>query len=89
MTAGDLDDLKNPNVPISLEDMCLGERKLVLESCLKHFDCGLLEMYVLLTDDIVEIDLCSWSSRDLDTWREKLTPAVDIKLPYRKHILSQ
>ena len=59
------------------------ERKLVLESCLKHKTWGLLEMSVLLTSDIVEIDMTS-KDLNLDTWREQMAD-IDIKLKYEKH----
>ena len=40
------------------------ERKLVWESCLYTGSCGLLEMYILLTDDVVEFGMFSkdWCS---------------------------
>ena len=60
------------------------ERKLVLESCLKRNAWGLLEMYVLLTDNVVRFEMCS-EVLDLDTVREHLCPAVDIKLPYKQN----
>ena len=35
------------------------ERKLVLESCLHRGSSRLLEMYILLTDDVVEFNMIS------------------------------
>ena len=68
----------------------LMERKLVLESCLRRGSWGLLEMYILLTDDIVEFDVHPIKSvwEDLDdlvTAREQFSPAIDIKLDYKEH----
>ena len=45
---------------------------------------GLLEMYILLTEDVREVELCSWILY-LETMKEKGAPAVDIKLPYKQH----
>ena len=63
------------------------ERKLILESCLRSGRWGLLEMYILLTDDVVEINLehSQAMKTSLELLRELLSPAVDIKLDYRKH----
>ena len=60
------------------------ERKLVLKSCLKRDRWGLLEMYILLTDDIVELDMCTeyWN---LDKCREKLSPTINIKLDHERY----
>ena len=51
------------------------EGKLVLELCLKRRTWKLVEMYILLTDDIVEIDM-----RHVD-WRLDVFRAAGIKLP--------
>ena len=61
------------------------ERKLVLESCLANGSWGFLDMYVLLTNDIVEFDV-SIEAIDLER-RRKLTwsPAIDIKLNHKQH----
>ena len=66
------------------------ERKLVLESCLRRGSWGLLEMYILLTDDIVDFDdyptRVMWDDLDdLDRVHEQLAPAIDIKLYYEHH----
>ena len=61
------------------------ERNLVLESCLANDSWGLLDMYVILTDDIVEFDMRieSW---DLERRREiTWSPAIDIKLNHKQH----
>ena len=60
------------------------ERKLVLESCLQHKTWGLLEMSILLTNDIVEIDMIS-KDLNLDTSYKQMARAIDIKLKYEKH----
>ena len=61
------------------------ERKLVLESCLRCKAWGLLEMYVLLTDDVVELDQRheDWNL-PVDTVKELNShlPVNKIKLPY-------
>ena len=65
------------------------ERKLVLESCLNRGRWGLLEMYILLTDDIVEFDVIFLDpENDLDeliTIREAMAPDIDIRLDYKLH----
>ena len=62
------------------------ERKLILESCLRSGAWGLLEMYVLLTDDIVDLHVRPSGVWDnVDMMREQLAPAVDIKLNYTQH----
>ena len=68
------------------------ERNLVLESCLMSDSWGLLEMYVLLTDDRVEFDPYStnWilDSKHRRMKREQFfsaVQAVDIKLDYKEH----
>ena len=65
------------------------ERKLILESCLRHGTWGLLEMYTLLTYDVVDFDVHPfglWTDlEDLDRIYEQLTPVVDIKLHYKQH----
>ena len=63
------------------------ERKLVRESCLRSGRWGLLEMYILLTDDVGEINLVHNRTKktSLELLRELLSPDVDIKLDYRKH----
>ena len=68
----------------------LMERKLVLEACLRRGSWGLLEMYILLTDDIVEFDVHPTSGMwdDLDnlvTAREQLASAIGIKLDYKQY----
>ena len=61
------------------------ERKLVLESCLTSGRWGLLEMWILLTDDIVEFDGGRRKYGNLEAFWKKVTPAIDIKLDYREH----
>ena len=62
------------------------ERKLILESCLRSGAWGLLEMYILLTDDIVDLHVRRSGVWDnVDMMREQLAPAVDIKLNYTQH----
>ena len=62
------------------------ERKLILESCLRHGRWGLLEMYILLTDDVVDFDVHPFGLwTDLDRIYEQLTPVIDIKLYYKQH----
>ena len=63
------------------------ERKLVRESCLRSGRWGLLEMYILLTDDVVEISVLHKRTMkmSLEEMRELLAADVDIKLDYRKH----
>ena len=58
------------------------ERKLILESCLKCDSWGLLEMYTLLTEDIVEFEMIS-DDWNLDSLSEQLSPVIDIKLNYK------
>ena len=61
------------------------ERKLVLESCWAGDSWGLLDMYVLLTDDIVEFGMGSGlidlARKQELTW----SPATDIKLNHKQH----
>ena len=59
------------------------ERKLVLQSCLTGDSLELLEMYILLTVDVIEFDLRS-EDWDLDMKREQLYPDFDVKLDYYK-----
>ena len=63
------------------------ERKLVRESCLRSGRWGLLEMYILLIDDVVEISVLHKRTMkmSLEEMRELLAADVDIKLDYRKH----
>ena len=61
------------------------ERKFVLESGLASGRWGLLELCILLTNDVVEFDGGRRKYDYLETFREKLSPAIDIKLHYRKH----
>ena len=63
----------------------LGERKLVLESCLRYGSWGLLEMYILLTDHTVEFDVVEPRIWNLDAVLEQLSPTMDIKLDYMEH----
>ena len=60
------------------------ERKLVLQSCMNSDSWGLLEMFILLTDDIVEFDMLS-EGWDLDMECEHLGPDIDVKLDYLDH----
>ena len=57
------------------------ERKLVLDLCSKRRTWKLVEMYILLTDDIVEIDMrhVDW---ELDIFRD-----AEIKLPQNQHLV--
>ena len=57
------------------------ERKLVLDLCSKRRTWKLVEMYILLTDDIVEIDMrhVDW---ELDIFRD-----AEIKLPQNQHLI--
>ena len=61
------------------------ERKFVLESCLTSGQWGLLEMYILLTDDILEFDGGHKEYDYPEAFRERMAPAIDIKLYYRQH----
>ena len=61
------------------------ERKFVLDSCLTSGRWGLLEMYILLTDAVVEFDGGRRKDDYPETFREKLLPAINIKLDYRQH----
>ena len=58
------------------------QRKLVLELCLKRGEFGLLEMYILLTNDIIEFEGYS-DLRCLDTLRKQMS--IDIEIPCRQH----
>ena len=58
------------------------ERKLILESCLKCGSWGLLEMYTLLTEDILEFEMIS-DDWNLDSLREQLSPVIDILFNYK------
>ena len=62
------------------------ERKLVLKLCLERKTWKLLEMYILLTDDIVKFDM-----RYVDWRRDMLGQlnmrAADIKLPHKQHLI--
>ena len=62
------------------------ERKLVLELCLKRRTWKLVEMYILLTDDIVEFDM-SYVDWRMDILRQQYNPAADIKLPPNQHLI--
>ena len=55
------------------------ERKLVLESCFRSCSFRLLEMYILLTDDVIEFNMIS-EHLHLDMKLEQLTLAFDVKL---------
>ena len=59
------------------------ERKLVMESYLKCKIWKLVEMYILLTDDIVELDMryVNWT---LDVLPKQLTASSD-KDRYKQH----
>ena len=57
------------------------ERKLVLDLCLKRRTWKLVEMYILLTDDIVDIDM-----RHVD-WELDVFRSIDIKLPQNQHLI--
>ena len=57
------------------------ERKLVLDLCLKRRTWKLVEMYILLTDDIVDIDM-----RHVD-WELDVFRSTDIKLPQNQHLI--
>ena len=63
------------------------ERKFVLESCLKSGFWGILEMYILLTDEMVEFEMPSdckvW---DLDTLRVCLSPLPGVRLNYKRQL---
>ena len=61
------------------------ERKLVLEATLANGRWGLLEMYLLLTDDIVELKVCFKIQDYLDIEPEYRVPDIDIKLDYKNH----
>ena len=66
------------------------ERDFVLKSCLRRGSWGLLEMFMLLTDDIVDFDVHPtrgmWEDLDdLDRVHEQLAPAIDIKLHYEQY----
>ena len=66
------------------------ERRLVLESCLRRGSWGLLEMYILLTDDVIDFDVHPTAVEcenldDLDILREQLSPAIDIKFHYKQY----
>ena len=61
------------------------ERKLVLESCLASGTWGLVEMFILLTVDTVEIDVPLEMTQYTSTLRNQMIPATDIKLKYKKH----
>ena len=65
------------------------ERKLILNSCLKFGKWRLLEMFILLTDDIVEFDVDICVKEDdmdeLDRTREAMAPDIDIRLHYKQH----
>ena len=56
------------------------ERRLLLESCLKSRSWGLLEMYILLTDDVSEFDDVRAEAWDLEALREEESLTFDIKL---------
>ena len=58
----------------------LVERKLVLESCLQNGEWGVLEMYILLTDEILEFD--EWA---LESVYEQAPLTFDIKLDILQH----
>ena len=61
------------------------ERKLLLKSCLKSRSWGLLEMYIFLTDDIVEFDDVRVEDFDLETLREQESLLFDLKLDIIQH----
>ena len=62
------------------------ERKFVMESCLKSGTWGLLEMFILLTDDIVKLDDHSCQSwEDPDTMHRQLATAINIRLDHKRH----
>ena len=65
------------------------ERKIVLKSCLRRDSWGLLEMFILLTDDVIDFYVRSRNQQedldDLNAVREKLAPAIDIKLHYEQY----
>ena len=54
------------------------ERRLLIESCLRLDKWGILEMFVLLTEDIVVFE--EHQSWDLDVIREQLCPTTEMKL---------
>ena len=57
------------------------ERKLVLESSLLAGSWGLLELYILLTDDIVELDIIP-HDLDLHVYSKLRSYTVDIDVQH-------
>ena len=61
------------------------EKKLILQSCLTSRSWGLLEMYILLTDDVIEFDDMSAECLNLEALREQESLTFDIKLDILQH----
>ena len=59
------------------------ERNLLLQSCLKCVEWGIVEMSILLSDDIVEFILPSES--DSEDLIDIHAPKIDVKLKYLHH----
>ena len=66
----------------------LMQRKFILKTCLRRGSWGVLEMFILLTDDIIDFDMTRHETWDMDTSYDQLTSVEDIYFNYSQRLDS-